>query len=86
MNDNMEHIQYRNDIESPTIENAIQEMARRLSSDFFLHYVREKVNNNENIKVVLKIKKSSNVTGYSVSLNHITETKEKALGVLTHLK
>ena len=86
MSDNMENIQYRNDIESPTIENAIQEMARRLSSDFFLHYVREKVNNNENLKVVLKIKKSSNVTGYSVSLNHITETKEKALGVLTHLK
>jgi hypothetical protein len=73
-------------IEATTIEDAIQEMARRLSSDFFLQYAREKVDNKENLKIVLKIKKSSNVTGYSVSLKHITETTEKALGVLTHLK
>lgn len=73
-------------VEISTIEGAIQEMARRLSSDFFLQYVRGKVDNKENLKIVLKIKKSSNPTGYAVSLKHITETTEKALGVLTHLK
>jgi hypothetical protein len=80
MNDNTQPV------EISTIEGAIQEMAKRLSSDFFLQYVRGKVDNKENLKVVLKIKKSSNPTGYSVSLKHITETTEKALGVLTHLK
>ena len=80
MNDNTQPV------EVSTIEGAIQEMAKRLSSDFFLQYVRGKVDNKENLKVVLKIKKSSNITGYSVSLKHITETTEKALGVLTHLK
>ena len=80
MNDNTQPV------ETSTIEGAIQEMARRLSSDFFLQYVRGKVDNKENLKVVLKIKKSSNITGYNVSLKHITETTEKALGVLTHLK
>ena len=73
-------------VEISTIEGAIQEMARRLSSDFFLQYVRGKVDNKENLKIVLKIKKSSNPTNYAVSLKHITETTEKALGVLTHLK
>jgi hypothetical protein len=73
-------------VEISTIEGAIQEMARRLSSDFFLQYVRGKVDNKENLKVVLKIKKSSNISGYNVSLKHITETTEKALGILTHLK
>ena len=80
MNDNTQPV------EVSTIEGAIQEMAKRLSSDFFLQYVRGKVDNKENLKVVLKIKKSSNITGYNVSLKHITETTEKALGVLTHLK
>jgi hypothetical protein len=80
MNDNTQPV------EISTIEGAIQEMAKRLSSDFFLQYVRGKVDNKENLKVVLKIKKSSNITGYNVSLKHITETTEKALGVLTHLK
>jgi hypothetical protein len=32
-------------VEISTIEGAIQEMARRLSSDFFLQYVRGKVDN-----------------------------------------
>ena len=73
-------------IETSTIEEAIQEMAKRLSSDFFLQYVRGKVDNKENLKIVLKIKKGSNLTGYAVSLKHITETTEKTLGVLTHLK
>jgi hypothetical protein len=73
-------------VETSTIEEAIQEMAKRLSSDFFLQYARGKVDNKENLKIVLKIKKSSNPTGYAVSLKHITETTEKTLGVLTHLK
>ena len=73
-------------VEISTIEGAIQEMAKRLSSDFFLQYVRGKVDNKENLKVVLKIKKGSNQTGYAISLKHITETTEKTLGVLTHLK
>lgn len=80
MNDNTQPV------ETSTIEGAIQEMARRLSSDFFLQYVRGKVDNKENLKIVLKIKKNSNPTGYAVSLKHITETTEKTLGVLTHLK
>lgn len=80
MNDNTQPV------EISTIEGAIQEMARRISSDFFLQYVRGRVDNKENLKIILKIKKGSNQTGYAISLKHITETTEKTLGVLTHLK
>ena len=69
-----------------TIEDAMHEMARRLTSDFFLSYIREKVNNNDNIKCVLKIKRKSNLSGYAVSFEHITEPQEKTFGVLNKLK
>jgi hypothetical protein len=73
-----------NDID--TVEAAIHAVAQRMTSDFFLQYVRERVNKEMNMKCILKIKRSSKSTGYAVSFEHITESQEKTFGVLTRLK
>jgi hypothetical protein len=72
--------------EIQTIEEGIHEMARRLTSDFFLNYIRDKVNSNENVKCVLKIKRGSNLSGYAVTLEHTTETQYRSFGLLKKLK